>query len=144
SYISLTNSLAAHIEGVLPALSQDVSLKTAPLREVSREAIKAYAPRILLENADFQQAAVIARTQREEAHAIPADMSSKAYIEQALVNIYCRYETDTHIRTTTGTGFFVSPSGVILTNAHVAQFLLLEDTSDVVRDTECVIRTGNP
>ena len=72
------------------------------------------------------------------------DVSLESAILNALVNIYCQYKTDEYIRTTTGTGFFINQKGVILTNAHVAQFLLLENTEDVKSDIECVIRSGNP
>jgi hypothetical protein len=65
-------------------------------------------------------------------------------VKDALVNIFCQYKTDDYIRTTTGTGFFINQKGVILTNAHVAQFLLLENSDDVINDVECVIRTGDP
>ncbi|MCA9325001.1 trypsin-like peptidase domain-containing protein, partial [Candidatus Saccharibacteria bacterium] len=62
---------------------------------------------------------------------------------EAIVNIFCTFTTDTYIRTTTGTGFFIDPDGVIMTNAHVAQFLLMEQTEET-GTTDCVIRNGNP
>ena len=37
--------------------------------------------------------------------------------------------------------FFIDAKGIILTNAHVAQFLLLKETRDTAR---CVVRQGNP
>lgn len=61
----------------------------------------------------------------------------------ALVNIYCTFVTKNSIRTTTGSGFFIHSSGVVLTNAHVAQYLLLSET-DYLGDAECLIRAGNP
>jgi hypothetical protein len=60
------------------------------------------------------------------------------------VNIFCEYTTPRYTRTITGTGFFITETGVILTNAHVAQFLLLESVENAEGTTECVVRTGNP
>ncbi|MEZ4194847.1 MAG: serine protease [Candidatus Paceibacterota bacterium] len=91
-------------------------------------------PDILLKSAEYQKAAVIA-----------SDVNS-VYVEEpidALVNIFCTFTTNNSIRTTTGTGFFVHSDGVIMTNAHVAQYLLLE-TTDLLGEADCLIRQGNP
>ena len=62
---------------------------------------------------------------------------------EAIVNIYCTFTTPQYIQTTTGTGFFIDPDGIILTNAHVAQFLLLQSGFEGGR-AECIIRSGSP
>ena len=59
------------------------------------------------------------------------------------MNIFCTFKTDEYIRTTTGTGFFIDPDGVIMTNAHIAQFLLLEKT-DSFGEADCIVRNGSP
>lgn len=92
-------------------------------------------PNILLENAEYQQAAL--------GGAAGLTGSTTNNPLEALVNVFCTFTTDDHIRTTTGTGFFIDPDGIIMTNAHVAQFLLFEATSEI-GNTECVIRGGNP
>ena len=92
-------------------------------------------PRILLDNANFQKAS-LGSVWLDERFATENPL-------EALVNIYCTYRTNNFIKTTTGTGFIIHSSGVILTNAHVAQYLLLEHLEDS-SSTECVIRTGNP
>lgn len=90
---------------------------------------------ILLKSSDFQQAAVRAAQEGyTQGNAEPLD---------AVVNIFCTFTTPEYIRTTTGTGFFIDTDGVILTNAHVAQFLLLEAT-DKYGVTDCIVRSGNP
>ena len=90
---------------------------------------------MLLRSAEFQSAAVLDTTKK--------DTPSVSQPINALVNIFCTYTTPEYIRTTTGTGFFVNTDGVIMTNAHVAQFLLLEQTSEF-GTTNCNVRTGNP
>ena len=97
-------------------------------------------PRVLLENRSYQQAAVggaIPTITRDTTTPLPQQ------VENAIVNVFCTLETDKIRRVSTGSGVFIDPRGVILTNAHVAQFLLLEsDNSE--RTTKCIIRSGNP
>jgi len=59
----------------------------------------------------------------------------------AIVNIVCVQETDTYKRRVSGTGFFISSRGVILTNAHVGQFLLLAGVENF-GETSCSATTG--
>lgn len=63
-------------------------------------------------------------------------------LADAIVNILCVYETKDYRRTVSGSGFMISKQGVILTNAHVAQFLLLKD-SPAVKNTSCTVRINN-
>lgn len=60
----------------------------------------------------------------------------------ALVNIFCGSTQGSTITGATGTGVIIDPRGVILTNAHVAQYLLLQNHSTA--PVSCVIRTGAP
>ncbi len=86
-------------------------------------------------------------TRYQQASTIDAVSATSAVpsvsIEDALVNIFCTAHTGKKVRATTGSGVFIDSDGIILTNAHVAQFLLLAGT---VEDTEttCTIRQGNP
>ncbi|QQR64679.1 trypsin-like peptidase domain-containing protein [Candidatus Kaiserbacteria bacterium] len=152
-YLSITNTLAGHIESFFESpqreevlaeaettLTKDVLTEIAPTGDSFRGAI----PKILLEHAEYQRAAVLASKQDENMPTSIGDVPLEEAIENALVNIYCQYKTDEYIRTTTGTGFFINQKGVILTNAHVAQFLLLKEIKGVTDDIECVIRSGNP
>lgn len=159
-YLALTNTLAHAIESLLPPLDAETAIKV----EAERPNIEEYGnkasnevtvkqptyeyggpiPRILLENTEYQRAAA-SSPEPTEPNDVPFDsLPLKERVEQTLVNVYCQYKTDEHIRTTTGTGYFISPNGVVLTNAHVAQFLLLEDASEKIRDTRCTLRVGNP
>lgn len=62
-----------------------------------------------------------------------------SYAEVA-VNIVCKQPQGNMISATTGSGVMVSPSGVILTNAHVAQYVLLEDGG---HNTDCIVYRNN-
>lgn len=61
----------------------------------------------------------------------------------ATVNLYCRLTSGRKIFTTSGSGVFISDRGVILTNAHVAQYFLLAGEKGRVRGS-CSVRTGSP
>lgn len=72
----------------------------------------------------------------------PTGQTINDRVRNALVNILCTAQTGSG-ESISGSGVIIDPRGVILTNAHVAQFFLLEDypTQDNVR---CVVRTGSP
>jgi len=61
----------------------------------------------------------------------------------ALVNILCIARSGSGVGSVSGSGAIIDSRGIILTNAHIAQFFLLKDypTEDSV---ECTIRTGSP
>ncbi len=59
----------------------------------------------------------------------------------ALVNIFCQ-TNGSSLNSISGSGTIIDPRGVILTNAHVAQYILL--ASDPQIDLQCYIRTGSP
>jgi hypothetical protein len=138
-YLALTNSLAGFISNVF-----DLSEPPSETQEVppdQAEIIHLYSifdssfPDILLRSSKYQQAALGA------AAGLTGSTTNDPLA--ALVNIFCTFRTDEYIRTTTGTGFFIDADGVIMTNAHIAQFLLLENTGSF-GDTECLVRTGSP
>ena len=59
----------------------------------------------------------------------------------AIVNILCTTSGGS-LRPISGTGVVIDPKGIILTNAHVAQYVLLSQSPQV--NISCSIRTGNP
>ncbi len=61
----------------------------------------------------------------------------------ALVNIFCTSKTSGSFNALSGSGVIIDPRGIILTTAHVAQYLLLKDYSEPDFLT-CVGRTGSP
>jgi len=154
AYLSFTNSLAVHIESFFsPTPVQDDTMLVSAPTDTSTNVFDTIAQeklvpnsfsRILLHHAEYQRAAVLASSDTDTEELTREEKPLTETVLDALVNIYCQYKTDKYIRTTTGTGFFINPKGVILTNAHVAQFLLLEHTEGINGSVECVIRTGNP
>ncbi|MCH7529551.1 trypsin-like peptidase domain-containing protein [Patescibacteria group bacterium] len=61
----------------------------------------------------------------------------------ALVNILCTTTSGGLLNPITGSGVIIDSRGVILTNAHIAQYFLLRDypNKDAI---ECIIRGGSP
>lgn len=153
AYLAFTNALAVQIESLFAQPNENthvVQEESAPLHnevlqkiETHSESNEHSAFNFLRTHSEFQKAALIASTRDEISAEIQDSRPLSQVVEDSLVNIYCQYKTEKYIRTTTGTGFFIK-KGVILTNAHVAQFLLLKNTKDVVDDVECVVRSGNP
>jgi S1-C subfamily serine protease len=137
SYLSLTNSLATYIESWLP--SEEATIETAVETDDSFLSLPTIfgqsIPDILLRSNEYQQAALGA--------AAGLTGSTTEDPLSALVNIFCTFKTPEYIRTTTGTGFFIDPDGIIMTNAHIAQFLLLEKT-DSFGEADCIVRNGSP
>lgn len=64
-------------------------------------------------------------------------------LRSALVNILCTAVAGSSVRSISGSGVFISTSGIILTNAHIGQYFLLKDYPSP-GNTHCVIRTGSP
>lgn len=60
-------------------------------------------------------------------------------LRNALVNIICYAPAGGTLRSISGSGVIVDPKGIILTNAHIGQYFLLNDG-----DVDCTIRTGGP
>ena len=61
----------------------------------------------------------------------------------ATVNILCVTTHGSRVQSATGSGVVIDPRGVVLTNAHVAQFFLLENHPRP-GSIECTVRTGSP
>lgn len=59
----------------------------------------------------------------------------------ALVNIYC-IANGNALRPISGSGVIIDPRGVILTNAHVAQYVLLSEVTQL--NLSCAVRSGSP
>ncbi len=65
-----------------------------------------------------------------------------ALTRSALVNIFCSPRGASSLSPISGSGVIIDPRGVILTNAHVAQYVLLAQSSRI--NLSCSVRTGAP
>lgn len=137
----IPEEVQSEIQEEVPTPPEHEEFTTLP----SRYKIGGPIPRILIENADYQKAAVVdAENATTSSTATQTKGAVQASLESALVNVYCTYSTNNYTRITAGTGFFIDESGVVITNAHVAQFLLLEDVNEKVKNVRCILRAGNP
>ncbi len=62
---------------------------------------------------------------------------------EATVNLYCQIKVGGKNISMTGTGVLIDARGIILTNAHVAQYFLLNG-EDSKLDADCSVRIGSP
>jgi len=62
---------------------------------------------------------------------------------EAIVNILCTTNAVVPFGSISGSGVIIDPSGIIITNAHIAQYYLLKDYP-IIDGVTCVIRTGSP
>jgi hypothetical protein len=65
--------------------------------------------------------------------------TSASSLRAALVNIICAVPAGSSLHSISGSGIIVDPKGIILTNAHIAEYFLLAD-----RGVSCTIRSGSP
>jgi hypothetical protein len=72
--------------------------------------------------------------------AVPSEGQMKS-ISDVLVNIICTQKVGNMTKASTGSGVIISPTGVVITNAHVAQFFLLEDSGS--GSVDCAIYKEN-
>ena len=64
-------------------------------------------------------------------------------LKDATVNLYCRLKAGKKIFSSSGSGVYLNDRGVILTNAHVAQYWLLQGEKGRVTGW-CAVRPGSP
>lgn len=80
----------------------------------------------------------------EETSAPPLTFSDiNLSTREAIVNILCTTRGSGPLSSTSGSGVIIDERGVILTNAHIAQYFLLKDypSEDFL---DCIIRVGSP
>lgn len=148
-YLALSASFASSLTGALEVLGvtipqapevahtpEGATVAKSPTMIPSRYEHGGLIPRVLLDDLEYQQAAVAgAGSGRSRATGTAQE------IQDALANVLCTYKEGGKVHVTTGSGVFIDEKGIILTNAHVAQFLLLHETRE---DARCVVRQGDP
>lgn len=65
--------------------------------------------------------------------------ASASNLRNALVNIICYVPAGSGLHSISGSGVVIDSKGIILTNAHIAQYFLLADWG-----ADCTIRAGSP
>ncbi|HEY4519691.1 MAG TPA: serine protease [Candidatus Paceibacterota bacterium] len=113
---------------VIPDTPKSVEIKPPVVEETQKEIVKK------------QDGWEVARIQNP--YGVPPRSFEiiNAEARASLVNIFC--QPFGSLSPITASGFFIDPRGIILTNAHVAQYVLLADSKKV--DLRCFIRTGAP
>lgn len=110
----------------------------------NREEIANSQQKIIAENLEEEATAKVEQI-KEEAEDLSKVSFSKIneFTRTALVNIFCTTKNGGYFNPTTGSGIIIDKRGIILTNAHVAQYFLLKNylTENFV---DCVIRVGSP
>lgn len=64
-------------------------------------------------------------------------------VTPSIVNILCAPKQGSPYTGATGTGILIDPRGIVLTNAHLAQYFVLKDSPDE-DSIQCVLRVGSP
>ncbi len=115
---------------ILPVKSLDYNFKKIFQYSIEAPAItpKIQVPTINIPNIDLP---VVAKTNNDQ------DLRS------SVVNIYCTVQIGRNVKAITGSGVVIDSRGIVLTNAHVGQFPLLQGSS-VSKNLNCFIRTGSP
>ena len=141
AYIAFSNTLAMQITNLFTDTAYEpevfVTEESAEEDSILATLPSAFSiiPDLLRQSVQYQQATLVG------ADGVSAPTATDPI--DAIVNIFCTFRTSEYIKTTTGTGFFIDADGVIMTNAHVAQFLLLTE-AEQDGSAECIVRNGNP
>lgn len=63
----------------------------------------------------------------QEVDSVEQSLTTRNTIDDFVVNIVCSKKSGNQVNVSTGSGVLIDSSGVIITNAHVGQFVLIED-----------------
>jgi hypothetical protein len=150
-----TEATSSQPAAVITALAQISATTTATVEETVRP-----TPQITGPTKPSPSAQVVSKPEDTAIQSQKTDVSQVARVQNpyaypalsfdaintsarsALVNILCMPRGGGSLHPISGSGVIIDPRGVILTNAHVAQYVLLSEDPRV--DLSCEIRTGNP
>jgi len=132
---------ASHIETTDKVPVVDSTPTIAPAQETQTIQQKIEAPAV----SDTQPHVEPSATAQPSAYTYPPlsfDVIHTAALP-AIVNIICLPPKGSDAHGATGTGIIIDSSGVVLTNAHVAQYFVLKDYP-APNSLSCILRTGSP
>lgn len=145
----LTNLIPERNVTTTPLVSSDreIVVNNAPQEGTKEEDVPTAAPdrKPPQRNEEPPTPALPIVTLQINSPALPAISESdlNTATRAALVNIFCTTKEGNILSSITGSGVIIDPRGIILTNAHIAQFFLLEDYKHEGY-MNCLIRTGAP
>lgn len=128
-----------------PPLSATSTATSTPIAEkpkaTSTPAVKKTVPVEKPKEEPKNDEGIVYRTENPYASSPLSSDSLNASARGAIVNIFCLTQSG-KLGSISGSGVIIDPRGVILTNAHVAQYVLLASQPTIALD--CSIRTGSP
>lgn len=74
---------------------------------------------------------------------LPLFQDTPTKIKSALVNIYCTSKQGSTQKLITGSGVIINSRGIVLTDAHVAEYILVQKDYQSV-NMQCYAKTGSP
>ncbi|MCR4333791.1 MAG: serine protease [Patescibacteria group bacterium] len=119
----------------LPDFQSATSTSAAPSTSSSKK-VSQFAPKSTPALAPVPAPRSVAPTVAQTNAALDVSAIS---LRDALVNIICFAPEKSGLHSISGSGVLIDPKGIILTNAHIAQYFLLAD-----RGARCFIRVGSP
>ncbi|MES2059477.1 MAG: serine protease [Patescibacteria group bacterium] len=126
------NDYVKYVPVEIQANSTSSAVVTAP---PSRKESKPKKPKII------SKQPIVKKISNPKVTAAPSPYEGEGWGEvNPVVNILCSLRTSNTLEQYTGSGVVIDPSGVIITNAHVAEHVLLAESG---RES-CQIRTGSP
>lgn len=129
---------------VIPASSTPVVTQPEPRKIAENEVEMVIEQELELKTASSSEQTASAEVQRinDPYPFAPQDSNTlNQAARAALVNIICE-APDGSVKSISGSGTIIDPRGVIITNAHVAQYILLSRNTDL--KIKCRIRAGSP
>ncbi len=134
-----TTQVASAANAAVPSVAS--STPPTPPVAVAKKKVKPAAPPVSKPANDTTPNDQVVRIENPYPFAPLSFDTINSVARAALVNIVCAPRGGT-LRPISASGVIIDPRGVILTNAHVAQYVLLSESTAV--DLECVVRSGSP
>ena len=147
SLLDETSTTSQGVASTTPETSIEIELptpKTFPVEVIEQPITVPQVNEAIQETIDTLNDVLAPEPGVELPSNVPTDLSSlNETVRKAIVNIICTTDGTGPFNPISASGVIIDEKGVILTNAHVAQYYLLKDypAPDFV---ECTIRTGSP